>query len=109
MEFFTPPGCDCKADYAGAYKAQQEAARRDHYRAEAEDCGRDEIVLNVYLNGEGAGYPPSMCAFAAGPMSEFALDALLGPNPEEWPHQARELVNRVHRYRELLRQAGCEI
>ncbi len=99
------PNCKTITSYDPSTQAAT-VENRDYYRFEAGKCERDGIRISFF--------GPTINCMASrddGPVqfSSLFLSVLADPNPEEWPRQARELVNRVHRYREMLRQAGCEI
>lgn len=102
------PHCPDFKTITGYAPSTQAAAveNRDYYRFEAERCERDGIRISFFG-------PTINCVVSRDDgliqVSLLILSVLADPNPEEWPHQARELVNKVHRYREMLRQAGCEI
>lgn len=70
----------------------------DRYRRVAEACARDDIHVTVEFR--------SLYAFFHLSGVRLEIFASVPENLEELPGVARELVNRVHRLRELLRQAG---
>lgn len=70
----------------------------DRYRREAEACARDDIHVTVEHR--------SLYAFFHLSGVRLEIFASVPENLEELPGVASELVNRVHRLRELLRQAG---
>lgn len=79
-------------------KENESRDERARYRAAAESCGRDDIRVVVEYR--------SMYAGVHSGHVELNVFTTLDSDPCNWYDQALRLVARVHRLRELLRQAG---